>query len=137
MPAFLVVPHAQFSPTACVTCGTSSDPHGFVDLLVDTAVQGFDEDGGFPIHDPKLARPTIGHLYLCCTCLYQAANAAGCADPADKAMLEERLVVAADAITDLEAELDAERADKVVSLDDVRTLLDGKTGKASGKAASA
>lgn len=123
MPAFQLVPHPQFSPTACVTCGTSTDPDGFIDLLVDTAVNGFDEPNGAPIHSTDGVTPTIGHLYLCCTCLYQAATAAGCLDPTGRHTLETKLEEAEDHIVDLTQELEVEQANKLVPLTDLQQLL--------------
>lgn len=124
MPAFEVVAHPVFSPTRCATCGTSSCPDGFVDLLVDSApVRGFTEDGGDPIHDPDGVEPTLGHLYMCVQCVAQAAVKIGGCDRADRVRLEDKVVGYEAHIAELEQQLEAERLDKVVSLDDVRTLL--------------
>lgn len=123
MPAFQVVVHPTFSPTSCVTCGSNRDSNGFIDLLVESATMGFDEPDGVPIHDPEAVKPTIGHLYLCLTCLFQAATAAGCAEPAIKQRLVLETVELQETVAQLEGLLDEERSNKVVSLDDARALL--------------
>lgn len=123
MPMFQLVPHPQFTPTACVTCGSNRDPDGFIDLLVDTATMGFDERDGAPIHDPAGVKPTIGHLYLCCTCLFQAANAGGCLTPQKRVEAQEAIATADATIARLQAELEVERSNKVVNLDQLSELI--------------
>lgn len=125
MPDFQVIPHPVFSPTRCATCGTSACADGFVDLLVDTVVRGFDEHGD-PVHDPDGAEGTIGHLYMCVQCVWQAAIRAGCADPAQVREFETLLAEAGETIASLGKDLEAEQGNKVVSLADARKLFGQK-----------
>jgi hypothetical protein len=129
MPGFQLVAHPQFSPTSCVTCGANRDDIGFIDLLADTATMGFDNDG-VPIDDPHGVKPTIGHLYLCATCLFQAATAAGCAEPAAKALTAAQIETLEAENAWLAAEVEREQQNKLVSLDDVRKLIAAGTNTA-------
>lgn len=134
MPSFQIVPHPVFSPTSCVTCGSSSDPDGFVDLLVRSATNGFSEDTAAPIHDTAGTKPTIGHLYLCVTCLHQAANAAGCMTPQKRAEHDDRLAEADATIVRLQAELEVEKRNKLVDLSQLEGLLVRQQKAAPGRA---
>lgn len=134
MPSFQIVRSPIFSPTSCVTCGSSSDPKGFVDLLVRSATSGFDETTAAPIHDPAGVKPTIGHLYLCVTCLHQAAHAAGCLTPQKRAEHDGALTAARAAVDRLEAELEVEKRNKVVDLTQLSELIGRqKTGQGRAK----
>lgn len=126
MPDFNIVPSPVFSPTRCVTCHSNFDRDGFLDLGVDDAANGYDPDGA-AIHSDDGETPTFGRLYLCLTCLFQGANKAGCLAPEDKGMLVASLAAAEAQTIALQTELEAERANKVVSLDTVRELLKPKT----------
>lgn len=138
MPAFEIVPHPVFSPTSCVTCGSSRDDVGFVDLLVRSATGGFDEDTGRPIHDPAGAKPTIGHLYLCVTCLMQAAHTAGCLTPEKRAETDETIDAALARIAELEQQLAKEQATKLVNIDElVERLRQSAVPKPAAKAKAA
>lgn len=128
MPAFEVVPHPVFSPTRCATCGTSSCPDGFIDLLVDTAVRGFNDDGD-AIHDPDGVEPTIGHLYMCVSCVSQAAVKIGGCDRAERVKLEDRVVGLGAQVAELEQQVADEQANKVISLADARELFAKPTTK--------
>lgn len=103
MPDFQRVDAPHFSPTQCLACTTHKHPDGFVDLLAENA---------------------LGHrMYLCAGCLYQAAQKLGCLSPTQGDDLARRLGDANGRIHGLETALEAERGNKVVSLDDVRKLL--------------
>ena len=94
----------MFTPTACLACGTHHDRHGFVDLLVD--------------------QPVSGRAYLCGNCTFQAARKVGCLDPVQSADLTARLAAATAEIGALNDQIAAERDTKVVSLADVKKLLE-------------
>lgn len=72
-----------------------SDRQGFVDLLVDN--------------------PVSGRMYLCATCLDQAARVMGCLDPEQAQRLRNNLGAAEEKIKELEAEVEFEKANKVMS----------------------
>jgi hypothetical protein len=82
---------------------SAKDQSGFVDLLVDT--------------------PVNGRLYMCATCLFQAGRVMGMLNPEQSTKLTERLAAASDRVLELERELEQERGSKLVSLDDARRLI--------------
>jgi hypothetical protein len=82
---------------------THRDPDGFVDLLVDT--------------------PVNGRLYMCASCVEQAGRRVGMLPKANAQTLTDRLADAANTVRDLEQQLDVEKRNKLVSLDDVKTLV--------------
>lgn len=102
MPDFVHVAAPVFSPTNCRTCMTHADKRGFIDTRAEDA---------------------NGHVYMCASCVDVAARLVGCLDPKQGDDLRHRLADASAAITALERELETERANKVVALADVRTLL--------------
>jgi hypothetical protein len=130
VPDFHLVPAPVFSPTRCVTCGTTRCDEGFIDLIVETASLGFNEHAD-AVHDPAGLIPTLGHLYQCVLCVRQAANAAGCLDPGRWADLRADHDAALDRLEALEGELEAEKQNKVVSLADVLEMR--KTDETSPK----
>lgn len=106
MPAFpfTVVEHPLLSPTECLTCKTHACDEGFIDTGVEV----------FP----------YGRVYFCARCAWQAAGLVGCNDPGQVAddttairQLEFELAATV-------AELEHERTNKVVSIDDVRVLIE-------------
>ena len=113
MPDFQRVQSPVFTPTACLACGTHHDRNGFVDLLVD--------------------QPVSGRAYLCGTCTFQAGRKVGCLDPEQSANLTARLAAATAEISALNNQLETERAAKVVSLDDVKKLLEPAVKRGPGR----
>lgn len=107
MPDFQHVRSPVFTPTHCIACMNHRDPDGFIDLLVELP---------------------IGHLYLCANCTYQAGQRLGMLSPHQADDLTGRLATAQQDIETLQAELAAEREDKVVSLADVRKLISPRGG---------
>lgn len=103
MPDFQRVKSPFFTPTRCATCLSHKDKDGFVDLLVDT--------------------PINGRLYMCATCLYQAGRKMGMLDPESAerlGMVVQEVSAHAEYLT---LELEREKENKVVSLKDARKLL--------------
>lgn len=135
MPDFQILQSPPYSPTRCVTCGTSRCDEGFVDLIVEEPLLGYNEQAD-AVHDPSGTIPTWGHLLQCVLCVRQAAKAAGCLGPDLWADLRADLGVAHDRITDLEAELEHEKANKVVSLADVLAMNAPKPKAEKPKAAA-
>lgn len=122
MPDFEHVPAPTFSPTCCVACSTHRHDRGFVDLAVEGPVFGHDQAGN-PVVPPGRDFAPSGRLYLCASCVDQAARKVGCLDPEQAQAFAEASARDANRIVELEARLAAEEANKVVSLADARTML--------------
>lgn len=102
MPDFQWLKAPVFTPTQCCTCSTHAHPDGFVDLLADTI---------------------SGRLYICAGCVNQAGRQIGMLSRENAGDLTDRLADAANLVADLESQLEDEKANKVVSLADVKTLV--------------
>ena len=103
MPEFQWVKAPVFNPTTCSTCFTHSDKNGFVDLIAeDSAGRRF---------------------YMCANCVYTAGQKMGMLSPHQGDELRRQLAHAHESILDLQAELEEEKDNKVVSLKDAKTLV--------------
>jgi hypothetical protein len=99
-----------FYPACCFVCRLQTGP------LADTGVERYDE-----------------HLYLCQRCAFTAARALGGLDAEAAQGLRDLLGEAVRESTQLRIELEHAQANKVVSLADVRTLLDAVGVDANGE----
>lgn len=107
MPDYQWVPTPVFTPTTCLGCNAHRHEDGFVDTLAEDAAGR--------------------RLYLCAECVRQAARKVGCYAPKEVADLKAEVAAANARAAELEDELAVERANKVVSLADVKKIL--KEGK--------
>lgn len=98
----------MFTPSQCLACGTHKDPGGFVDLIVD--------------------RPPDGRRYLCANCVQAAARTLGHVGPEVVAEWKNRIAAATAERDALLAKLDEERENKVVKLNDVLRIVEGRRG---------
>lgn len=103
MPEFAWVKAPVFNPTICTTCFTHSHKDGFVDLI---------------------AEDSAGRrLYMCASCVYTAGQKVGMLSPHQGDELSRQLAHSREDVLDLQAELEEERNNRVVSLKDARTLV--------------
>ncbi len=103
MPEFLLVEAPVHAPGRCLTCGASNGP------MIDTLIR----------HDSW----DIGALYLCPACVVEAGRLIGSLSPEQATDAAARLASASERISELVAELAAERENKLVSLADVLTYV--------------
>ncbi len=108
-PDFQWVKAPVFTPTVCKGCMTHKHPAGFVDLL----------------HED----PVAGRLYLCAGCVETAGRQTGMRTRAQYAELADTLDRAESRISQLEAALEDERDNKLVSLADVKELVRQRGGR--------
>ena len=111
MSEFNVRADAPFYPNTCVCGSNTATP------IVDT---GYEILHGY-------------RVYLCAKCVRNAAQVTGHASPEDVAAGVAKIQADAARIAELEAELEAERGNKLVSLADVRELVAATTPVASKK----
>lgn len=121
MPDFHKVASPTFSPTRCAACSTHACPDGFIDLVASTATAGFINGAPAPAKDGE---PVYGRLYLCAWCVRHAARMVGCADPDSVAERAEQIRGLLEVNAQLGAELEVERRNKVVAIEDIPTILD-------------
>lgn len=70
--------------------------------------------------------PVSGRMYLCATCLDQAARVMGCLDPEQAQRLRNNLGAAEEKIKELEAALEEEKQAKVIDLQDLKLFFRDK-----------
>ena len=103
MPDFQFVQSPVFTPTSCATCMTHHDRKGFVDLLVDT--------------------PVNGRLYMCGSCAETAGRVFGMLSREQVADLTKRLAQAQEDLAAAYKSLEKEKSNKTISLADAKKLL--------------
>lgn len=114
LPDFIPVPAPVYTPTQCATCSSQHDGEGFLDLLVDL--------------------PVSGHLYMCASCVRQAATAMGWTEPRLVAEQAGRLDDERAEVERLKAALEFEREHKTISANDLAAWVNRA---AEGQAARA
>lgn len=105
MPEFPWTQHALKSPTRCLTCQTTAADSGFFDTLVEI--------------------PGYGAVYLCVSCVEQAAVKAGCLTPAVRIQWEQAAEDREAEIQRLAAVVEYEQGHKTISAADLAGFLRG------------
>lgn len=105
LPDFIPVSAPVYTPTQCATCSSQHDGEGFLDLLVDL--------------------PVSGHLYMCASCVRQAATAMGWTEPRLVAEQAGRLDDERAEVERLKAALEFEREHKTISANDLAAFVSG------------
>ena len=114
MPDFGWVQSPVFSPTRCVTCGTTQWKDGFVDTLVHM--------GGYISYEPGAATAE-GRVYFCANCMECGGREVGMVDRRQADDMRQRLADAAAENSELPRQLEHEKNNKYLSLEDARKLL--------------
>ncbi len=105
IPEFAWVKAPVFNPTICTTCFTHSHKDGFVDLI---------------------AEDSAGRrLYMCASCVYTAGQKVGMLSPHQGDELRRQLAHSHEDVLDLQAQLNEEKDNRVISLKDARELFGG------------